>query len=99
MAQCCVDLTELDTSASHFDLTLAHAAKILHSTAWHHAREVARGITVERLFAASHLMAPVWYDPCRDRLTDFEGALRQIEAEARAIVGVYRRLLGEAGAR
>ncbi|KGJ16354.1 capsular polysaccharide biosynthesis protein [Paracoccus sanguinis] len=40
--------------------------------------------TVEALFAASHLLAPVWYDPCRDRLTDFEGALRQIEAEARA---------------
>ncbi|MFH5774464.1 capsular polysaccharide biosynthesis protein [Paracoccus sp. NGMCC 1.201697] len=38
----------------------------------------------ERLFAASHLVAPVWYDPCTDRLTDFEGALRQIEAEARA---------------
>ena len=40
--------------------------------------------TTATLFAASHLMAPVWYDPCRDRLTDFEGALRQIEAEARA---------------
>ncbi|MFC3568219.1 capsular polysaccharide biosynthesis protein [Paracoccus simplex] len=39
---------------------------------------------VEALFAASHLRAPVWYDPCLDRLTDFEGALRQIEAEARA---------------
>ncbi|WP_134725525.1 capsular polysaccharide biosynthesis protein [Paracoccus luteus] len=40
--------------------------------------------TVETLFAASHLLAPVWYDPCRDQLTDFDGALRQIEAEARA---------------
>ena len=40
--------------------------------------------TLPALFAASHLMAPVWYDPCRDRLTDFEGALRQIETEARA---------------
>ncbi|UFS64803.1 capsular polysaccharide biosynthesis protein [Paracoccus denitrificans] len=39
---------------------------------------------IEQLFAASHLLAPVWYDPCRDRLTDFEGALDQIEAEARA---------------
>lgn len=38
----------------------------------------------EALFAASHLTGPVWYDPCRDRLTDFEGALEQIEAEARA---------------
>ncbi|MDO5614116.1 MAG: capsular polysaccharide biosynthesis protein [Paracoccus sp. (in: a-proteobacteria)] len=36
------------------------------------------------LFAASHLLAPVWYDPCRDRLTDFHGALDQIEAEAKA---------------
>lgn len=40
--------------------------------------------TIGQLFAASHLLAPIWYDPCADRLTDFEGALRQIEAEARA---------------
>ena len=39
---------------------------------------------IEALFAASHLLAPTWYDPCRDQLTDFEGALRQIEAETRA---------------
>ncbi|MFG6081528.1 capsular polysaccharide biosynthesis protein [Paracoccus litorisediminis] len=39
---------------------------------------------ITQLFAASHLLAPTWYDPCADRLTDFEGALRQIEAEARA---------------
>ncbi|CAM3028570.1 capsular polysaccharide export protein [Paracoccus aminovorans] len=39
---------------------------------------------VEALFAASHLRAPVWYDPCLDRLTDFDGAMNQIEAEARA---------------
>lgn len=38
----------------------------------------------EALFAASHLTGPVWYDPCRDRLTTFEGALDQIEAETRA---------------
>ncbi|MDF3854919.1 capsular polysaccharide biosynthesis protein [Paracoccus sp. P2] len=43
-----------------------------------------RPASIEQLFAASHLLAPVWYDPCRDRLTDFEGALAQIEAEARA---------------
>ncbi len=41
-------------------------------------------VRVEQLFAASHLLAPVWYDPCHDRLTDFEGAVRQIEAEAKA---------------
>ncbi|MFV0299325.1 MAG: capsular polysaccharide biosynthesis protein, partial [Paracoccus sp. (in: a-proteobacteria)] len=38
----------------------------------------------DALFAASHLLAPTWYDPCLDRLTDFTGALNQIEAEARA---------------
>ncbi len=43
-----------------------------------------RPVPLEAVFAASHLLAPVWYDPCRDCLTDFEGALRQIEAEARA---------------
>ncbi|MFT4013082.1 MAG: capsular polysaccharide biosynthesis protein [Paracoccus sp. (in: a-proteobacteria)] len=43
-----------------------------------------RPAAIETLFAASHLRAPTWYDPCVDRLTDFEGALRQIEAEARA---------------
>ncbi|MGR3361790.1 MAG: capsular polysaccharide biosynthesis protein [Paracoccus sp. (in: a-proteobacteria)] len=37
----------------------------------------------EDLFAASHLLAPCWYDPCRDALTDFDGAVNQIEAEAR----------------
>lgn len=46
-----------------------------------HRREPA---PVEALFAASHLRAPVWYDPCRDRLTDFDGALDQLEAETRA---------------
>lgn len=40
--------------------------------------------TIEALFAASHLLAPCWYDPCQDRLTDFEGAVNQIEAEAKA---------------
>ena len=36
----------------------------------------------QTLFAASHLLAPVWYEPCRDRLTDFDGALHQLQAEA-----------------
>ncbi|MTE01303.1 capsular polysaccharide biosynthesis protein [Paracoccus sp. YIM 132242] len=40
--------------------------------------------SVEALFAASHLLAPVWYDPCRDRLTDFDGAVDQLEAEVKA---------------
>ncbi|RCW88855.1 capsular polysaccharide biosynthesis protein [Paracoccus lutimaris] len=43
-----------------------------------------RSAPIEALFAASHLIAPIWYDPCRDCLTDFEGALRQLEAETRA---------------
>jgi len=36
------------------------------------------------LFAAAYLLAPLWYDPCRDRLCSFEQALDQIEAETRA---------------
>ena len=40
--------------------------------------------TASALFAASHLLAPTWYDPCAGQLTDFDGALNQIEAEARA---------------
>ncbi len=47
-------------------------------------RAAATGITTDRLFAATHLLAPIWYDPCRDCLTDFTSALRQIEAEAAA---------------
>ncbi len=39
--------------------------------------------SVETLFAASHLLAPVWYDPCRDRLTGFDGAVDQLEAEVK----------------
>lgn len=36
------------------------------------------------LFTASHLRGPVWYDPTRDRLCDFESAAHQIAAEAKA---------------
>lgn len=50
----------------------------------HHPLPRRQAAPIEALFAASHLIAPVWYDPCQDRLTDFEGALRQIEAETRA---------------
>lgn len=42
------------------------------------------GASRDELFAASHLLAPVWYDPCRDRLTDFQGALDQMQAETQA---------------
>ncbi|MDO5658097.1 MAG: capsular polysaccharide biosynthesis protein [Paracoccus sp. (in: a-proteobacteria)] len=38
----------------------------------------------ETLFAAAHMLAPLWYDPIADRLTDLAGAINQLEAEARA---------------
>jgi capsular polysaccharide export protein len=40
--------------------------------------------TPEEIFAASHLLAPTWYDPCLDQLTDFNGAVNQIDAESKA---------------
>lgn len=46
-------------------------------------RRTARRDATE-LFAAAFLLAPIWYDPCRDRLCRFEEALDQMEAEVRA---------------
>jgi capsular polysaccharide export protein len=43
-----------------------------------------RNLTREDLFAAAMLLAPTWYDPCRDRLCSFEEAMDQLEAETRA---------------
>ncbi|MCL4189655.1 MAG: capsular polysaccharide biosynthesis protein [Rhodobacteraceae bacterium] len=43
-----------------------------------------RRLTRAQLFAAAMLLAPVWYDPCRDRLCPFEAAVDQMEAELRA---------------
>ncbi|MGP3698633.1 capsular polysaccharide biosynthesis protein [Rhodobacter sp. NSM] len=43
-----------------------------------------RRLTRAQLFAAAMILAPVWYDPCRDRLCRFEEAVDQLEAEARA---------------
>jgi capsular polysaccharide export protein len=43
-----------------------------------------RRLTAVQLFAASMILAPVWYDPCRDRLCSFEEAVDQLEAETRA---------------
>ena len=40
-------------------------------------------VDVPALFAASHMLAPVWYDPCRDRLTDLSGAIDQLQAESK----------------
>ena len=43
-----------------------------------------RKLTRAQLFAGAMILAPVWYDPCRDRLCSFEEALDQFEAELRA---------------
>lgn len=43
-----------------------------------------RMLTRNQLFAAAMILAPTWYDPCRDRLCPFEDALDQLEAEVRA---------------
>lgn len=42
-----------------------------------------RRLTRAQLFAVAMILAPTWYDPCRDRLCRFEEALDQIEAEVR----------------
>jgi capsular polysaccharide export protein len=43
-----------------------------------------RMLTPVQLFAATMILAPVWYDPCRDRLCSFEDVLNQLEADVRA---------------
>lgn len=43
-----------------------------------------RRLTAAQLFAVSHILAPDWHDPCRDRPCSFEEALDQLEAEVRA---------------
>ena len=43
-----------------------------------------RRLTATQLFAAAMIVAPIWYDPCRDRLCPLEDAMDQIEAEATA---------------
>ncbi len=43
-----------------------------------------RRLTREELFAGAMLLAPVWYDPCRDRLCGLDEVIRQLEAEVRA---------------
>jgi capsular polysaccharide export protein len=44
----------------------------------------ARSLTRTQVFAAAMILAPVWYDACRDRLCSFEEAVDQMEAEVRA---------------
>ncbi|WP_309668430.1 capsular polysaccharide biosynthesis protein [Tabrizicola sp.] len=41
-------------------------------------------LTATQLFAGAMILAPLWYDACRDRLCSFEDALDQLEAEVRA---------------
>ncbi|MGO4851434.1 capsular polysaccharide biosynthesis protein [Phaeovulum sp. W22_SRMD_FR3] len=43
-----------------------------------------RVLTRAQLFAVAYLVAPTWYDPCRDRLCSFEAAVDQLEAQTRA---------------
>ena len=43
-----------------------------------------RTLTRNQLFAAAMILAPTWYDPCRDRLCSFEEALDHLEAATRA---------------
>lgn len=43
-----------------------------------------RKLSAEQLFAAAMILAPLWYDPCRDRLCALETAIDQLEAETRA---------------
>ena len=41
-------------------------------------------LTAAQLFAAAMIIAPTYYDPCRDRLCSFEEVVDQLEAETRA---------------
>jgi capsular polysaccharide export protein len=43
-----------------------------------------RRLTAAQLFAGAMILAPLWYDPCRDRLCPLEEAIDQLEAEVRA---------------
>ena len=42
-----------------------------------------RTLTREELFAGAMILAPVWYDPCRDRLCGLEEVVHQLQAEVR----------------
>lgn len=43
-----------------------------------------RRLTKAQLFAGAMILAPTWYDPCRDRLCSFEEAVDQLEADVKA---------------
>lgn len=44
-----------------------------------------RNLSRTQLFAGAMILAPTWYDPCRDALCTFEQAVDQLEAETRAL--------------
>jgi capsular polysaccharide export protein len=43
-----------------------------------------RTLSPTQLFAGAMILAPLWYDPCRDRLCSLEDAIDQLEAEVRS---------------
>jgi capsular polysaccharide export protein len=43
-----------------------------------------RRLTAPELFAGAMILAPLWYDPCRDRLSTLDQVIDQLEAELRA---------------
>ncbi|TQS73931.1 capsular polysaccharide biosynthesis protein [Rhodobacteraceae bacterium] len=43
-----------------------------------------RTLTPAQLFAVSHILAPVWFDPCRKQRCTLEDALNHLEAECRS---------------
>ncbi|MBA3908702.1 MAG: beta-3-deoxy-D-manno-oct-2-ulosonic acid transferase [Rhodobacter sp.] len=44
-----------------------------------------RRLSADQLFAGAMLLAPLWYDPCRDQLCPLEDVIDQLEAETRAL--------------
>ena len=40
-----------------------------------------------RVAGRAMLLAPLWYDPCRDRLCGLEDVIRQLEAENKQLRG------------
>ncbi len=51
---------------------------------WQPVARRVRRLSPVQMFAAAMILMPIWYDPCRDRLTTLEGAIDQLEAEVRA---------------
>jgi capsular polysaccharide export protein len=42
-----------------------------------------RTLTADQIFAGAMIVAPLWYDPCRDRLCSLDQVIDQLEAEVR----------------